>query len=154
MFQFARLAILAVVGLTSTAVGWTEKPDDKKPTVEFRLAEQTPADGLTEAKVLGTENKVYLHKTAALTAADIVSAEVKVDQKTLDPIIDIRLTEAGTKKIGKLTEDNIGKLLAVVVDGKVISAPVIRAKVGEHAVITGKFTKAEAEKLAAVIGGK
>ncbi len=54
----------------------------------------------------------------------------------------------------KLTQANQGKMLAVLVNGKVISAPTIRSKISEQAMITGQFTKAEAEKIAEGINGK
>ena len=131
-----------------------QPPDDRKPQVEFRLAEDQPTEGMVEAEVEGTKEKVYLHRAAALTSADVAAAQAAVDPNNLDPSIEIRFNEAGAKKVEKLSGDNIGRRLAVVVGGKVISAPVIRMKIGDRAVIAGKFTKAEAEKLAAVIGGE
>jgi preprotein translocase subunit SecD len=54
----------------------------------------------------------------------------------------------------KLTEEHRDKPLAVLVDGKVISAPVVKSVISDKAEITGKFTKDEVEKLAKGIKGK
>lgn len=43
--------------------------------------------------------------------------------------------------------------MGILIDGQVLSAPVIQAQVGEQALITGNFSEAEARELAAVIGG-
>lgn len=154
MYQLARVILLLAAGLAAPAAASADEPKDRKPKTEFRLAEDKPRDGLEEATVEGTMEKVHLHKTAALTSADVATAKASVDPKTRDPIIEIKLTEAGAKKLEKLTGDNIGRRLAIVVNGKVVSAPVIQSKIGESANVTGKFTQEEAEKLAAAIGGK
>jgi preprotein translocase subunit SecD len=123
-------------------------------TFEVRLAETKPAPGLTEAIVEGTKNKIYLHKEAALTRRDITAARATVDSAD-NPAVEVVFSEEGRKKLAKLTEQHQGKPLAILVDGKVIFAPVVRAKITqEKALITGKFSKAEAERIAGRIDAK
>ncbi|HJZ59635.1 MAG TPA: hypothetical protein VKE74_32115, partial [Gemmataceae bacterium] len=88
------------------------------------------------------------HAKAELTEKDIAAATTNADGA-----IEVTLTEAGAKKLEKLSGEHLDKPLAILVDGKVISAPVIRAKLGGSVVITGSFTKDEAEKLAKAISG-
>jgi preprotein translocase subunit SecD len=131
-----------------------EKPDDKpKIKVEFRRAETKPANGLTAAMVEGSKEKIYLHNKAELTAEDIAEAKASLDnaQKLA---IDITFTKAGGMKMAKLSEDHLGKPLAVIVDGKVLSAPTIRVIITEKATITGSFTQEEMEKIVVAINAK
>jgi preprotein translocase subunit SecD len=123
--------------------------DAPKTRVELRRAETAPADGLVEAVVAGTTQKVYLHKAAALTGADIASA--KATGGATDPAVDLTFTEAGAKKMAKLSEEHADKPVALVVDGKVLAAPVIRAKLGATVRVTGRFTAEEAAKLVKAI---
>ncbi|HYH64878.1 MAG TPA: hypothetical protein VD866_09315 [Urbifossiella sp.] len=136
LLTFAACVTLALPALAQDA------PNTR---VELRRAETAPADGLVEAAVAGTGQKVYLHKAAALTGADIASA--KAAGGAADPAVELTFTEAGAKKAAKLSADHPDKPVALVVDGKVLAAPVIRAKLGASVRITGRFTPEEAAKL-------
>src|SRR5207244_10186356 len=141
----------ACLALAPPAIG---KPDEKpKVKVEFRRAETKNADGLTPATIAGTDEKIYLHKTADATTADIADARVGVDG-ACNPAIDVTFTKDGAKKMAALSEKHQGKPLAVLIDGKVVSAPVVRAKFSDRAQITGQFTKEEVEKLVKAINAK
>ena len=154
MSRFTAAFVLVALGLSGTPVSAADKPVDK-PTVkvEFRRAEKEAAEGLTEATVVGTKDKVYLHKTADLTNDDVAEAKVTEDRQK-KPAISLTLTKEGAKKMKKLTEEHRNKPLAILVDGKVISAPIVKAEIGEQAEITGTFTKEEAEKIVKGIKGK
>ena len=120
---------------------------------EVRRAESKPAEGLTEATVAGTKMKVYLHKEADLTGEDVDKARAAVDDQGR-PAIEVIFTKEGARKMARLSEQHTGKPLAVLFDGKVISAPVIRARFSARALVTGMFSEGEAEKLAKAITGK
>jgi preprotein translocase subunit SecD len=143
-----RIALAAVVGLVGVAVA-AEPQEKPRAKVEFRRAESKPTDGLTAAKIVGTDQKIYLHPKAELTEKDVAGAALNVG-----PTIEITLTEAGAKKMEKLSGGHIDKPLAILVDGKVISAPVVRAKLGGNVAITGSFTADEAQNLVNLINGK
>ncbi|MBY0515059.1 MAG: hypothetical protein K2P78_14295 [Gemmataceae bacterium] len=143
--------VAAMVGVAGAAAA-AERPDDKdnpRAKVEFRRAEAKPADGLKAATVAGTDKKVYLHPTAELTEADVAGATVGDG-----PSVDVALTAAGAKKLEKLSAGHLDRPLAILVDGKVIAAPTVRAKLGGRVSIAGEFTPAEAAKLADAIAGK
>jgi preprotein translocase subunit SecD len=96
---------------------------------------------------------VYLHKEADLTGEDV--AEARVAEAVLGrPAIDFVFTEAGARKMARLTEQHLDKPVALVVDGKVLSAPTIRGKLSTKAMITGGFTKEEAERIVRRLTGK
>jgi preprotein translocase subunit SecD len=138
------------------AAGTLAAQSAEKPALKFeiRLAENKAAAGLTEATVEGSKNKVYLHKEAALTRADVSGARATVDGKD-KPAVEVTLTEAGGKKLARLSEGHMGKPLAILVDGKVIAAPIVRAKItGDKAMITGEFTKEEVNRIARGIQAK
>jgi preprotein translocase subunit SecD len=147
-------AISVFLALLCCTVQADPKKADAKPRIklEFRRAESKAADGLTEKTVEGSKTKVYLHKTADATNEDVAQASVATDDQER-PTIEITFTKQGARKIAKLTEEHKGKLLAIVIDGRVISAPIIRDPFSERAVITGTFSKEEAEKLARSIKG-
>ncbi len=122
--------------------------------IQFRFGENEPGKALKEMTVSGSDRKVYLHMESVLSNADIQGASV---QKTKDGFgISLTFTEVGGKKFEEITRDNIGKILAIVVDGKLITVPVIRESItGGQAFIHGKFTQEEAIRIArGIVGGK
>jgi protein-export membrane protein SecD len=69
-----------------------------------------------------------------------------------EPVVDFRFDALGAKRFGDATRDNVGKPFAIVLDNKVISAPVIReAILGGSGVISGNFTVASANDLALLL---
>lgn len=62
--------------------------------------------------------------------------------------ISFALTNAGSDQFFQYTRDHIGEILAIVLDGRVLSAPVIQAAIQDTGVINGEFTSEEAESLA------
>lgn len=125
-----------------------------KVTIEFRRAETKAAEGLIEATDPNTKEKIYLHKTAEVTNADIAVVRLSEDKDVKTPALELVFTKEGAKKVAKLSAEHIDKPLAVLVNGKVLSAPIIRGKFSEKAVITGKFTKEELEKIVKAFNAK
>ena len=95
-------------------------------------------------------NKKYLVKQIPiLTGSQVIDASVAFDQQTNQPIINFKLNSFGAKLFGDFTSKSIGKRLAVVLDGKVFSAPVIRERIGGGSgQISGSFTVIEAGNVA------
>jgi preprotein translocase subunit SecD len=126
--------------------------------VEFRRAEVEPADSLTQATVQGSGQKIYLHKDADLTSADVavarvVKADVLGDRKETFSV-DVQFTKQGANRMAVLSQEHHGKPLAILFDGKVISAPLIMSPLSETVVIAGGFTDAEAKRLADALNQK
>ena len=83
-----------------------------------------------------------------LTGADLSSADVIFDRNTGKPAISIQFTGEGGRKFERITGKVIDKPLAIVLDGEVISAPIVQEKIsGGSAQITGNFTLDEAKQL-------
>ncbi|NQV04751.1 MAG: protein translocase subunit SecD, partial [Candidatus Omnitrophica bacterium] len=93
------------------------------------------------------------HKDSALTGDTLVNAEVKFDQSRFnESYIAIEFNPKGASIFSEVTAQNVGKRLAIVLDGKVHSAPRINEKIPSgRASITGRFTVEEAGDLAIVL---
>jgi len=89
-------------------------------------------------------------KLTNLTGADLSSARVGFDQqKSGKPLIQLQFSKEGGEKFEKITSENIGKPLAIILDNEVVSAPVIQETIsGGQAAISGDFSLEEAKKLA------
>jgi preprotein translocase subunit SecD len=93
-----------------------------------------------------------VQKKAPVTGRDIATARVSIDQTTSEPYVSVEFNAAGAKAFGDVTEANVNKRLAIVLDGNVHSAPQIRERIPSgRAQITGGFTTAEATDLAIVL---
>ena len=91
-------------------------------------------------------------KKTLLTGADLTSARVSIDQSTSEPYVSVEFNKTGAKVFAELTEQNVGKRMAIILDGIVQSAPVIRERIPlGQAQITGGFTPDAAADLAIVL---
>jgi len=105
-------------------------------------------------KESGQERKTpfVVQKKTLLTGRDLSTARVSIDQNTSEPYVSVEFNAAGAKAFGDLTEANVGKRLAIILDGNIHSAPVIRERIPSgRAQITGGFTTQEATDLAIVL---
>ncbi len=102
----------------------------------------------------GQERKVpyVVKKKTLLTGADLATAQVSIDQSTSEPYVSVRFNKTGERAFAEVTEQNVGRRLAIILDGNVYSAPVIRERIPSgQAQITGGFTVEEARDLAIVL---
>jgi preprotein translocase subunit SecD len=87
-------------------------------------------------------------KSTNLTGADLAESSVTFDQNTGKPAVSLTFTKEGGDKFAKITGDNVGKPVAIVLDNEVISAPNVQEKIADgNAQISGNFTTEEAKKL-------
>ncbi|MGP1484584.1 MAG: protein translocase subunit SecD [Campylobacter sp.] len=93
--------------------------------------------------------KYVVKNIPVLDGAMLTDAKVAFDQKTNSPIISFTLNAQGARIFGDFTGNNVGKRLAIVLDGKVYSAPVINERIGGGSgQISGNFSVEEAHDLA------
>jgi len=126
-----------------------EKPD--RVMIEFRLAESSPSEGLQELTIEGTSQRLYVHKEVIITNKDVVAARPIPSFVPNSFDIEIEFSDDGAKKISKASTENIGKRIAILIDGKAVVAPLLRSTISNKAVIAGSapsFTRNEAEELA------
>ncbi len=124
------------------------------PFLEFREQKenyQEIIEGNTELVESG-EVEVELEdpfESTPLTGKYLKKAELSFDQTVYQPLVLLQFDDEGTKIFADLTSKNIGKPLAIYIDGIPISVPIVQEKIsGGKAQISGKFTLEEAKTLA------
>ncbi len=91
-------------------------------------------------------------KKVELTGDLLSEANVAIDQRFNEPYVSLRFNPAGAKRFEEVTAANVQKRMAIILDGTVYSAPVIRERIaGGNAQISGQFTLEEARDLAIVL---
>ena len=153
----AVLAVVAVILVGIVAVG-SRSGARGSATVyaavrfEVRLAEDLPASGLREVRVSGASRSIYLHDEAVVTNADIEGSSVVATDNPSRFNIGVRFNPAGAEKMRRATTAHVGRPIAILIDGEVVMAPVIRDPIDGAALITGDYTRAEAERIVNGIG--
>ena len=96
--------------------------------------------------------KYLIEKRVLVSGADLVDAQPGFDQRNSEPIVSFRFNTTGARKFAEATQQNVGKPFAIVLDNKVISAPVIREPIlGGSGQISGNFTVQQANDLAILL---
>jgi len=113
------------------------------------LLYETKADAATNRTI---KTPYLVKKRALLTGAYLTDAKVQIDSQYNEPYVSIEFDKKGGRIFAQITEQNVKKRLAIVLDDKVYSAPVIQEKItGGSARITGNFTTEDAHDLAIVL---
>ena len=95
--------------------------------------------------------RVYMLKKRVMISGDTL-ADSQATFQDNQPVVSFRFNTLGGKRFGKATTENVGRLFAIVLDGKVISAPVIREPIlGGSGVISGRFSVQEAQDLSLLL---
>ncbi|MGH6915818.1 MAG: protein translocase subunit SecD, partial [Geminicoccales bacterium] len=93
-----------------------------------------------------------IERRPTLTGDRLMDAAPTFDQRTGRPVISFRFDTTGARIFGSFTSSHVGDELAIVLDGKVLSAPVIQEPIlGGSGQISGRFTVEEAKDLAALL---
>ncbi|WP_239113287.1 protein translocase subunit SecD [Shimia biformata] len=101
---------------------------------------------------LDEEGTFYIVEAApVVTGEELVDAQPSFDQNNR-PAVSFRFNPTGARKFGNYTAENIGSPFAIVLDGEVVSAPVIQAHIaGGSGIITGRFSVEESTNLAVLL---
>jgi preprotein translocase subunit SecD len=119
------------------------------PDQELLLRRITEGESRTERRV----PYVVVNKAPLLTGEGLAEARVEADPNALGNWqVGVTFNTAGAERFAEITERNVGRHLAIVLDGVVASAPRINERIpGGHAVITGQFTVQQAQDLKIVL---
>ncbi|MEJ2314335.1 MAG: protein translocase subunit SecD [Nitrospirota bacterium] len=99
-----------------------------------------------------SKTPLLVKKKVELTGDLLSEANVAIDQRFNEPYVSLRFNPAGANRFEEVTAANVQKRMAIILDGTVYSAPVIREKIaGGNAQISGRFTLEEARDLAIVL---
>jgi SecD/SecF fusion protein len=149
--------ISALIGKAVSSGQWHEGEDTKKlnRALENLLPKDTSiyfeknVDPKTKREIT---TPLLLQNKVLMTGDMIKDAQVRIGGNFNEPYVSIEMTGRGARVFGTLTEKNVGKRMAIVLDDIVRSAPVIREKIlGGSAQISGSFTHEEATDLAIVL---
>jgi preprotein translocase subunit SecD len=124
---------------------------DEEHSVDNAVKGDVP-EGSYVAYMRDGRQPILLRQQAALTGSMIDDARVSIKSSYNEPYVSISFNSEGARIFERVTRENVGKKLAILLDGKVYSAPVIRdAIAGGKAMIEGRFSDEEARDLAIVL---
>jgi preprotein translocase subunit SecD len=89
-------------------------------------------------------------RTVILSTPDVTRAAVQQDNDGR-PAVTIDFTDAAANRFADFTGSHLGQRLAILVDGKLLSAPTIQSRIGRSCMITGSFSKDETHRIAAAL---
>ena len=122
----------------------------------IRAASVEPVEGWQQMQVEHSDQVVWVSPTAAITASDIEKAQHEINPVDGATRIAVVFTDAGAKKFSDLTAAQVKKLTAMVVDGKVIWAPMVMGMItGKEGVLYGDgprgLTQEHVERILALL---
>jgi preprotein translocase subunit SecD len=137
-------------------LGKTAKLDfhlvDQSMTVEQAKQTRPPPDSEILPGTKGEQQSYLIEKRVMVSGADLTDAQAGFDQRTNEPIVSFKFNTSGARKFAQVTQENVGKPFAIVLDNEVISAPVIREPIlGGSGQISGNFTVQSANDLAILL---
>ena len=126
----------------------------KTANLTFRFVVQAEEESFGTEKLMDEDGleELIVSKRIILSGENLVDAKPQMDDQANQTVVSFTLDRVGAKRFGKATTSGIGKRLAIVLDGKVISAPVIRdAIVSGSGQISGDFTFQSATDLSLLL---
>ncbi|MFQ5963414.1 MAG: protein translocase subunit SecD [Candidatus Scalinduaceae bacterium] len=166
--QGARRVLIQVPGATKSETENLKERITRLGKLEFRLAASPDSSEYKDAKEGQTVPGYYKHwlkkKRGEVGETEdwfLVRNKIEMtgehlsrlypDRKDIQPVVGFEFDQVGRAKFGRLTERNIGKPLAIILDGVLYSAPVIRDRIRGKGIIEGNFTSEEVNDLIAVM---
>jgi preprotein translocase subunit SecD len=126
----------------------------KTANLTFRFVTQNDNDtfGTEKLKFEDDTAEALVSKRIILSGENLLDAQPQMNNQTNETVVSFTLDRVGAKRFGKATSKGIGKQLAIILDGKIVSAPVIRdAIVSGSGQISGNFTFQSATDLALLL---
>ena len=126
----------------------------KTANLTFRFVTNNNEDsfGAEKLKYEDRDEEANVSKRIILSGENILDAQPRMNNQTNETVVSFTLDSVGAKRFGKATSNGIGKQLAIVLDGKIISAPVIRDTIASGSgQISGGFTFQSATDLALLL---
>ncbi|MCK9262587.1 MAG: protein translocase subunit SecD [Deltaproteobacteria bacterium] len=124
---------------------------DEEHSVQDALRGNVPS-GSYIAYMKDGSQPILLQQRAVMTGDLLDDARMRIQSTYHEPYVEISFSREGGRIFERVTSENTGKRLAILLDGKVYSAPVIREAIsGGSAIIEGRFTDEEASDLAIIL---
>ena len=123
----------------------------KTAQLNFRLVSDNEEFG-SEKLVSENNEDLNVSKRIIMTGENLIDAQPNFNNQSNEPTVSFTLDRLGARKFGRTTTDNVGKRLAIVLDGTVISAPSINEPITSgNGMISGNFSFQEATDLALLL---
>ena len=126
----------------------------KTANLTFRFVTLNNNDifGVESLNFENSNDKATVSKRIILSGEHLLDAQAQMNNQTNETVVSFTLDRVGAKKFGKATSTGIGKQLAIILDGKIVSAPVIRDTIASgNGQISGNFTFQSATDLALLL---
>jgi len=125
----------------------------KTAELNFRLVTDEKNEFGNEKFIIrGTQEEISVSKRIILSGENLIDAQPRYDNFNNQPIVAFSLDRLGSQRFGQITTKNIGKRLAIILDGEAISAPVIQDSITSgNGTISGNFTFQTATDLALLL---
>ncbi len=121
-------------------------------TFQFITQNSEESFGTEKLQFEDESEEVIVSKRIILSGDNLVDAKPTMDTQTNETVVSFTLDRVGAKKFGKATSTGVGKRLAIILDGKIISAPSVREPIiGGSGQISGDFTFQSATDLALLL---
>ena len=121
-------------------------------TFQFITQNNEESFGTEKLQFDDGSEEAFVSKRIILSGDNLVDAKPTMDTQTNETVVSFSLDRVGAKKFGKATTNGVGKRLAIVLDGKIISAPSVREPIiGGSGQISGDFTFQSATDLALLL---
>ncbi|MBN2448099.1 MAG: hypothetical protein JXO22_15320, partial [Phycisphaerae bacterium] len=113
--------------------------DPQRAPEHYRGLSELLEAGVNEINKLAGKDVLKVEHSQKL-GAELAGVRI-FERPSLPPEIDVQMTDSGAEELAKLSANNVGRKIAIIFDGKLLSAPTIRARIGSgHAMITGSFS--------------
>ncbi len=123
----------------------------KTAKMTFHFLSENNFAGIDSEQVFDYEGRPYFIKKEVVLSGDLL-VDANPTYHEGQPAVAFRFNDLGTKKFGQITKDNIGKIFAIVLDGRVVTAPLINTVINQvSGVISGSFTTQEANQVALLL---
>ena len=123
----------------------------KTAKLNFRLVSDNNEFG-TEELISENGEKLNISKRIIMSGENLIDAQPSIQNQNNEPTVSFTLDRIGAQKFGRATTDNVGKRLAIVLDGDIVSAPNINEPITSgNGMISGNFSFQEATDLALLL---
>jgi protein-export membrane protein SecD len=123
----------------------------KTAQLNFRLVSENNEFG-TDKLISESGEKLDVSKRIIMSGENLIDAQPNINNQNNEPTVSFTLDRLGAQKFGRATTDNVGKRLAIVLDGEIVSAPSINEAITSgNGMISGNFSFQEATDLALLL---
>ena len=119
--------------------------------LNFRLVSESDEFG-SEELISENGERLFVSKRIVMSGENLIDAQPSIQNQNNEPTVSFTLDRLGAQKFGRTTTDNVGKRLAIVLDGQIVSAPNINEPITSgNGMISGNFSFQEATDLALLL---